>query len=118
MTTQEVAKRFYALMQEGKFEQILDELFSKDAQSLEPQTALGLKSASGLDKIKEKGKLWNESIQEVHGGYTNEPQVAGNYFTCIMGIDVTMKGKNRMKIDEVALYEVRDGKIVKEQFFY
>lgn len=118
MTTQEVAKRFYTLAQEGKFDEILDELFSKDAQSLEPANAPGLKSVSGLDQIREKGKQWNESIEEMHGGYTNEPQVAGNFFTSIMGIDVTMKGQGRMKIDEVALYEVKDGKIVKEQFFY
>jgi hypothetical protein len=56
-------------------------------------------------------------IEEVHGGYTNEPQVGGNYFACAMGIDVTMKGQPRSKMDEVALYEVRNGKIVKEQFF-
>ncbi|HEU5289876.1 MAG TPA: nuclear transport factor 2 family protein [Cyclobacteriaceae bacterium] len=118
MTTQEVAKRFYALAQEGKFDDILDELFSKDAQSIEPANAQGLKTVSGLDKIKEKGRQWNESIQEMHGGYTNEPQVAGNFFTCIMGVDVTMKGQSRMKIDEVALYEVSNGKIVREQFFY
>src|SRR6187397_1636799 len=98
MTTQEVAKRYYALMQEGKFDEILDELFSKDAQSIEPPNAQGLKSVSGLDQIREKGKQWNESIEEMHGGYTNEPQVAGNFFTSIMGIDVTMKGQGRMKI--------------------
>jgi len=35
-----------------------------------------------------------------------------------MGIDVTMKGKPRTKIDEVAVYEVKNGKIVTEQFFF
>ena len=35
-----------------------------------------------------------------------------------MGMDVTMKGAGRVKMDEIALYEVKDGKIVKEQFFY
>jgi hypothetical protein len=118
MTTQDVAKRFYSLALEGKFDGILDELFSKDAKSIEPANAQGLKSVAGIDKIREKGKQWNESIQEMHGGYTNEPQVAGNFFSCIMGIDVTMKGQGRMKIDEVALYEVQNGKIVSEQFFY
>jgi hypothetical protein len=28
------------------------------------------------------------------------------------------KGAGRVKMDEVAVYEVRDGKIVKEQFFF
>jgi hypothetical protein len=35
-----------------------------------------------------------------------------------MGMDVTMKGQGRSKMDEIAVYEVKDGKIVKEQFFY
>jgi hypothetical protein len=35
-----------------------------------------------------------------------------------MGMDETFKGMGRNKMDEIAVYEVRDGKIVKEQFFY
>ncbi len=118
MTTQEVANRFYALSLEGKWDQVQEELFSKDAKSIEPERAQGLTSVSGMDKIKEKGKQWNEMIEETHGGYCNEPQVAGNFFTCAMGADVTMKGQGRIMMDEVAVYEVKDGKIVSEQFFY
>jgi ketosteroid isomerase-like protein len=118
MTTQEIAKRFYTLAQEGKWEQAQDELFSSNAKSIEPAHAQGLQTVAGLDQIKEKGKQWESMIQEVHGGYCNEPQVAGNYFTCAMGVDITMKGQDRMKMDEVAVYEVKDGKIVSEQFFY
>ncbi len=118
MTTAEVAKQFNELAQQGNWDQILNELFSKDAESIEPPGINGLPTVKGLDKIKEKGKTWADMIEEMHGGYTGEPQVAGNYFVCLMGIDVTMKGQPRSKIDEVALYEVRDGKIVKEQFFY
>jgi hypothetical protein len=29
-----------------------------------------------------------------------------------------MKGQGRMMLDEIALYEVKDGKIVTEQFFF
>jgi hypothetical protein len=118
MSTQDVAKRFNELAQAGQWDVVLEELFSKDAESIEPAGAQGMPSVKGLDKIKEKGKQWAEMIQEMHGGYTNEPQVAGNYFVCTMGIDVTMKGQPRTKIDEVAVYEVRNGKITKEQFFY
>ena len=118
MSTQEVAKRFYQLSQEGNWDKILDELYSPEAVSVEPAKAMGLKSVNGLDKIREKAKQWADMIEETHGGYTNEPQVAGNYFTCTMGIDMTMKGQGRSKMDEVALYEVQNGKIVKEQFFF
>jgi hypothetical protein len=118
MTTEQIAKRFYELAIEGKWDVVLDELFSKNAASIEPVHAQGLKSVKGLDAIREKGKQWGEMIEEMHGGYTNAPIVAGNHFACAMGIDVTMKGQPRTKIDEIALYEVKDGKIVSEQFFY
>jgi hypothetical protein len=118
MNTQEIAKRFYSLAQEGKWDQLQTDLFSREAKSIEPAHAQGLQSVTGLDKIKEKGKIWESMIQEVHGGYCNEPQVAGNFFTCAMGVEMTMKGQGRSKMDEIALYEVKDGKIVSEQFFY
>jgi ketosteroid isomerase-like protein len=118
MTTQQVAKQFHKLAQEGAWDKIQEELFSADATSIEPTHSNGLKTVKGLDQIKEKGRQWAEMIQEVHGGYCNEPQVAGSYFTCAMGVDVTMKGQDRMKMDEIALYEVKDGKIVMEQFYY
>ena len=47
-----------------------------------------------------------------------EPLVGGNHISLAMGMDVSMKGMGRMKMDEVVVYEVKDGKIVKEQFFY
>jgi hypothetical protein len=35
-----------------------------------------------------------------------------------MGIDATYKGMGRQKLEEIAVYEVKNGKVVKEQFFY
>lgn len=117
METQQVADRFYELSEQNAFEQILAELYSKDAKSVEPANA-PLANADGLDAIIEKGKQFNEMVEEMHGGYCSKPLVAGNFFTCTMGMDVTFKGQNRMKMDEVAVYEVKDGKIILEQFFY
>ena len=118
LTTAEVAKRFYQLAQTGKWYEIQDELFAENASSIEPSTSEGLKTVTGLDAIRKKGKEWDAMIEEVYGGYCNEPQVAGNYFVCAMGVDVKMKGQPRGKMDEIALYEVRDGKIISEQFFF
>lgn len=118
MTTQEIANRFHALAQKGEWNTIYEELYSRDAESIEPPTSPGLKSVKGMDAIHQKGKDWEATIETVHGGYTNAPQVAGNFFTCTMGFDATFKGNGRKQMDEVCLYEVRNGKIVKEQFFY
>jgi SnoaL-like domain len=118
MTTAEVAAKFNQLSKEGKWDQIQDELFAENAVSIEPPNSPGMQSVEGLAAIKQKGKMFNEMVEEMHGGYSTDPVVAGNHFSVAMGMDVTMKGMGRSKMDEIALYEVKDGKIVKEQFFY
>src|SRR5438067_10777183 len=118
MTTQDVANRFHELAQTGQWDKIQEELFADNAASVEPPHSQGMQTAEGMDAIREKGKRFGEMVEEMHGGYSNEPIVAGRHFAVAMGMDVTMKGQRRMKMDEIALYEVKDGKIVKEQFFY
>ena len=118
MTTKDVANRFHELAQTGQWDQIQNELFSEEAVSIEPEHSQGLQTAKGIDAIKQKLRRFESMVEEMHGGYSNEPQVAGNHFAVVMGMDVTMKGMGRMKMDEIAVYAVKDGKIVKEQFFY
>ena len=118
MTTQEVANRFNELAQTGQWEQIQNELFADNAVSIEPPGSQGMQSAEGLSAIKEKGKKFSEMVEEMHGGYSAAPAVGGRFFSVAMGMDCTMKGMGRQKMDEIAVYEVQDGKIVKEQFFY
>ena len=118
MTTAEVAAKFNQLAKEGNWDKIQDELFAENAVSIEPPNSSGMQSVEGLAAIKQKGKIFNEMVEEMHGGYSTDPVVAGNHFSVGMGMDVTMKGQGRTKMDEIALYEVKDGKIVKEQFFY
>ncbi len=120
MTTQDVASRFSELAKENKWMEIQEELYADDAVSIEPPQAAaqGLQNAEGLDAIKKKGEEFNKMIEEMHSGWCSEPVVAGNHFSVGMGMDVTMKGAGRMQMDEVAVYEVKDGKIAKEQFFF
>jgi len=120
MTTQEVADRFSQLAKENKFDAIQDELFGDNAVSIEPPgaEAIGMYNVEGLDAIKKKGQDFNNAVEEMHGGWCSEPVVGGNFFSVSMGMDVTMKGAPRMNMDEIAVYEVKEGKIVKEQFFF
>src|SRR5688572_23411404 len=117
-TTQEVADRFNELAGKGDWSRIQDELYADNAVSIEPPQSQGLQTVEGKDAIKKKGEQFQEMTEERHGGYSNEPIVAGNFFAVAMGMDATMKGMGRMKMDEIAVYEVKDGKIVKEQFFF
>lgn len=118
MTTQDVANRFHELAQAMQWDKIQDELFDSNASSIEPPHSPGMQSVEGLDAIKQKGKQFGEMVEEVHGGYTSAPIVGGKFFSVAMGMDCTMKGMGRMALDEIAVYEVKDGKIVREQFFY
>ena len=118
MSTQDVANRFHELAQMGQWNEIQDELYADNAVSIEPEHSSGMKTALGIEAIRQKGKQFGEMMEEMHGGYSNEPVVAGNHFALAMGMDATMKEKGRIKMDEIAVYEVKDGKIVKEQFFF
>ena len=120
MTTQEVANRFNELAQTGRWDLIQVELFAENAVSIEPVKAhaMGMNDAEGIDAIRKKGEAFNAMVEEMHGGYSTEPVGAGNHFSVAMGMAVPFKGAGRSKMDEIAVYEVKDGKIVKEQFFY
>jgi ketosteroid isomerase-like protein len=117
MTTQEIANRLSTLFKENKWVEAQEELFSDDAESVEPPGA-AMQTVKGREGLKKKADDFNNMIEEVHGGYSGEPIVAGNHIAIAMGMDATMKEKGRMKLDEICVYEVRNGKIVKEQFFY
>lgn len=120
MSTEQIAKRLVELCREGKYEQAQDELYAQDAVSVEMESAPGGASGNvkGLDAIREKGRKWQESIETIHGGSVGDPIVAGDWFSVAMGIDATYKGMGRMDMKEICVYQVRDGKIAHEQFFY
>jgi hypothetical protein len=118
MTTKEVADRLSQLFKENKWKEAQEELFSQDAVSVEPAHSQGMQTVDGLDAINMKGDQFNEMVEEMHGGWVGEPIVGGNYIAVAMAMDVTMKGAGRMNMEEICLYEVKEGKIVREQFFY
>ena len=120
MTTQDVADRFYQLSKDNRWKEVQDELFAENAASIEPpgSESQGLQNVQGLDAIKKKGEMFQTMIEETYGGYCSEPVVGGRFFSVAMGMDAKMKGTGRMQMDEIAVYEVKDGKIVKEEFFF
>jgi len=118
MTTQEVAQQLVELCRKGDFETAQNELFSKDAVSLEQEATPDFdKETKGIDAIKKKGEKWNAMVEKFHGIEVSEPVVAGNSFACTMTMHVTMKEHGEMNMAELCVYRVKDGKIVSEEFF-
>lgn len=117
MTTQQIAERLVALCREQKWETAQRELYADNAVSVEPYATPGFeKETKGLPSILEKGKKFTQMVETMHALGVSDPLVATNSFACTMRMDVTMKGQGRMNMSELCVYEVKDGKIVLEQF--
>ena len=118
MSVNEIAARLVELCRQGKYDTAQQELFAQDAVSIEPGASPGFeKETKGLNAIAEKGKKWEQMVQETHELTVSEPIIAANSFACTMRMDVTMKEQGRMDFTELCVYQVKDGKIVSEQFF-
>lgn len=118
MTTAQIAERLTELCRQGQYDEAQNELYSPDAESVEPPHAKGFHSVKGLDAIRQKGEQFRNMVEEIHGGQVDGPLVAGDRFSIAIKLDATMKGMGRTHMDEIAVYDVKDGKIVKEEFFY
>ena len=118
LTTREVAARFDQLAQQEKWFEIQDEFFSEDVKSIDPPNSPYMGYAEGKAAVRKKGEDFVKKIQDFHGAYTTQPVIGGNHFAVGRGMDLTAEGFGRIKIDEIMLYEVKDGQIVLENFFY
>jgi hypothetical protein len=117
MTTQQVANRLVELCRNGQILQAQEELYGDDIVCIEaPSSQMG--TTKGKQAVLEKGKMFASMIEERHGGSFSDPLVSGRHFSVAMTLDSTMKGRGRQVLEEICTYEVKDGKIVQEQFFY
>ena len=118
MTTQEIANRLVELCRKGNYEQALKELYSPNIVSVEPE-GVPNRIASGMEAIVEKGKNFDARIEAVHSNIVTDPIVADNFISFGMLMNVDMKGVPvPVDMNEICVYQVADGKIVREEFFY
>lgn len=118
LSTKEVASRYMELARHEKWFEIQEELFADDVKSVEPDNSPYLRPASGKAQVHKKGQEFVSRIEALHKAVTSEPIVAGKHFVVRREKDMTVKGLGRIQFDQLMVYEVRDGKIVLEQFFY
>ena len=118
MTTQEIANRLVELCRTGDFKKAQQELFADDAVSIEPHATPAFeKETKGLKAIFEKGEKWNAMVQELHSLTVSEPLVVGNSIALVIGMDISMNPEgHRTNMNELCVYNVKEGKIISEQF--
>lgn len=117
MNTQQVADKLITMCRQGQNLEAIEALYHDDIESREMPGFPG-EVVKGIKAVHQKSEQWLNNVQEFHKGVISDPQVAGKHFTCTMNFDVTFKDKGRQQMDEVCVFEVNNGKIVKEQFFY
>jgi hypothetical protein len=116
MNTQEIAHDLVALCKAGKFGEAGERYWAEDVVSVEPMGADA--EARGKAAVRAKDASWADT-HEVHGVKVEGPFVNGDEFTVRFVMDVTdTNAKQRMTMDEVALYRLKNGKIAEERFYY
>jgi len=122
MTTKEIADQLVALCRAGRNLEAVDTLLSADVVSVEARGDETMPAQmSGRDVIRGKNQWWIAN-HKIHTAEVKGPFPNGDRFTVIYNFVVTplagpMAGR-KVRMEEVALYTVSDGKITREEFFY
>jgi hypothetical protein len=108
MKTTDIAKRLVDYCRKAEWENAQKELYSKDAVSIEQEATPAFeKETRGLKAILEKGKKYDTMVEKVAQGHRLPIHwSAGDSFAFVLGLDVTMKGQERMNSPELCVYHV------------
>jgi ketosteroid isomerase-like protein len=119
MTLNEVANELVAGCREDRTRENLDRLYAADAVSVEAMDMGGGRETHGLAGIHGKHDWWDDN-HTVTGGKVDGPFLHGEDRFAVF---FTMQGTNKadgkaFDMSEVGVYHVKDGKIVREEFYY
>ena len=122
MDMKEIARELAAGCRAGSAEvkANLDRLYAEDAVSVEAADMSGQgRETHGLEAIKGKHEWW-ESAMEEHASSVMGPFWHGeDRFALFFEVEATDKASGeRSRMREIGHYQVADGRIVREEFFY
>jgi hypothetical protein len=121
-TIQEIAGEMAELCRQGRFLDAVERYYSPAIVSIE-SVDFGLgKEQRGIQAIRDKHAFW-EQHNETHGVTVTGPFLgvgpSASQFALHFVFDLTQKATGtRGYLSEMALYTVKDAKIVHEEFFY
>jgi hypothetical protein len=105
-----------ALFNRGQWREIEQKYHAKSLVSVE---GVGVSMAwSGEKAVREKNEGWM-ATHRIHGASAEGPYVGASGFSVKFAMDVEDTTNNtRVMMEEVGVYTVQDGKIVREEFMY
>jgi SnoaL-like domain len=112
----EVGAALVSMFNKGQFKEIEDQFWSPQIVSVEG-FGVGM-GWHGRKSVEAKNAQWM-STHTIHGGSAEGPFVGSSGFAVRFRMDVedTATGKREM-MDEIGVYTVQNGKIVREEFMY
>jgi hypothetical protein len=114
MKIEQIAGEVVKLIREGKNKQVKETFYADNIVSIEGNGY----TLTGIDAVLQKSIDWADQISEVHSASVSEPLIAADHFALQMRMDISFKDGHRAVMDEIAVYSVKDGKIVSEQYFF
>ncbi len=117
MTNSETAKAFTDMLKIGDHTDAAKKFNASNIVSIEAMEG-PMARVEGAAAVQAKSDWWY-GAHEVHSVTAEGPYVNGNQFTVRFAMDITTKETGqRMQMQEVGLYTVKEGKIAEERFFY
>ena len=116
-----IGTKLVELCNAGDSEKAVDELYSDRIVSIEGQGSDEMPARmEGIDAVRKKGEWWFAN-HDVHAMTATGPFVGNreDQFVVQFMLDVTPKATGeRMKMNEVGVYTVKNGKVAQEEFLY
>jgi hypothetical protein len=115
-TPLEVARDFVELLRSGRADEVEKKWLAASIESVE---GVGASMAwSGKKAVLAKYRGW-EADHEIHRMIVDGPWIGATGFALRFAIDATqLSTGQRMEMEEIAVYTVRNGKVVREEFHF
>jgi hypothetical protein len=120
MSLQTLAHQFVDLCNQGKNFDVMETMYAPDIVSVEGDGQKWTGKAAVIQKSRDWGQANTFHGEQARGPYFHGPSDADSgQFAVHFTLDVTRNATGeRVKLEEVALYTVKDGQITREEFFY
>jgi hypothetical protein len=120
-SVQEIGSQLVGLCNAGKALEAVAKLYDEKIVSIEGQGSEEMPARmEGIKAIEGKHHWWEEN-HEIHASTAEGPFVGhrDDQFAVLFSMDITNKPSGqRSQMSEVALYTVKGGRIVQEEFLY
>jgi ketosteroid isomerase-like protein len=121
MNAHELGKKLVELCKQNKNSESINTLYANDVESVEAHAppGAGNRAVKGIEAVRGKNQWWSDNHvvhkAEVYGPYPH----GDDRFAVRFVYDITHKpSSQRMTMDEIAVFTVANGKVVREEFFY